>query len=601
MHEKRSTTGEVREAAGTLARAVRLVWSASPFEASTYAALLVVQGLLPAAQVLLLKFTVDAVTHAATGLPVSAAGIAALWVAALAGNVAAGSVNAYLQGNLVEKSTARMQVSLMRQAARQPGLDVVEDPAFHDDLDVLVRGINHRPLNLLVTLASQTRDALTVAGVMLALATFAWWVPLVLFVGVLPEAAAQVRLRRLAWGATLARTPEAREMAYDAATAIGVASAKEVRLFGLLPWLESRYLNRWLAAHTSMRRVRRQHITTALPASLVKLTVAGALLAWVTLRAARGDITAGEVVFVVQGLTHIQASLGEFTAYLGLLGEHLAFFRKYFAFLRAEPRVRHPARPRDLPAGPVDVIFERVSYRYPDGRDALRDVTLHLRVGETVALVGENGAGKSTLVKLLLRFYDPTAGRVLVGGVDLRDLDVNAWRSRVGAVFQDFGRYAYTVRENVTLADVTRAHDGARTHAAVRAAGLDGMLLDLPGGIDTRLGKEFGGTDLSGGQWQKLAVARALFREADVLVLDEPTAALDPRSEAELFASFAELARDRTALLITHRLASVRMAHRVIVLREGRVAQDGTHEELLAQGGEYAALWRLQAERYQEA
>ncbi len=278
--------------------------------------------------------------------------------------------------------------------------------------------------------------------------------------------------------------------------------------------------------------------------------------------------------------------------------EHLRWFGRYHAFLDAAPRVARPEAPRPLPAR-LDLTLEGVSFGYRDGLAVLEDVTVHIPEGQVVAVVGENGAGKSTLVSLLLRFYDPRSGRVLVGAgeerTDLRDLDPAAWRAQVAAVFQDFARFEWTLRENVTLG---RNGSPADLHRAVHGSGLNAVLDRVEGGLDARIGAAFGGVDLSGGQWQKLATARALYRDARLLILDEPTAALDPRSEAEVFQAFAALARGRTTLLITHRLGSVLMADRVLVMKRGRLIEDGTHASLLAAGGEYADLWHLQARQY---
>lgn len=232
-----------------------------------------------------------------------------------------------------------------------------------------------------------------------------------------------------------------------------------------------------------------------------------------------------------------------------------------------------------------EIAFEDVGFVYPGGLQALEGVSFRVPYGQTVALVGENGAGKTTLVKLLLRFYDPSEGRILVGGVDLRELDLAAWRRKVGAVFQRFGRYAFTLGENVGLADLARLDDAEALEAALRNVGLGEVLVRLPRGLATPLGRAFGGRELPGGEWQRLAIARALFREAEVLVLDEPTAALDARAEHRIFSDFARLARGRTALLVSHRLASVREADRILVLKTGRLVEDGTHDELLAKGG----------------
>lgn len=450
-----------------------------------------------------------------------------------------------------------------------------------------------------MTLVYTGRDLLTLVGVSLLLVSVGPWVPLIAVISAYPLARTTLKFRELSWGVTLNRTPEARAMAYEADIALTHLYAAEVRLYDLLPWLRGRYERAFGTAHRAMRRVRKAELLAVLPRSLLSLAVVAGIFAWSLVQAAAGQLSAGEVAVVISGLTTLQNRVFSLVEGTGMIFSHMLYFQKYFDFLAAEPQVKNPERPVPLPAKTPHIRFERVSFHYPDGRAALQDVSFELRPGETVAVVGENGAGKTTLVKLLLRFYDPTEGVVTLGGVDLRSVDLNAWRKRVSAVFQDFGRYAYTVRENVELADIG-AGDEARATAALTKSGFLASADNLPGGIQTRLGKAFGGTELSGGQWQKLALARALYRNADVLVLDEPTAALDPRAEAALYTQFVALTAGNTALLITHRLGSVLMADRVLVLKAGRLVEEGTHAELLACGGEYAELWALQAAQYRD-
>jgi len=572
---------------------VRLLWRVSPWGVSLLALMLVLQGALPVAAIAISQRIIDAL--AAGGRD------ALLWVGTWAGVQLLGGLlgpfDRMLRGELADRFTAAVNLHLIKKSGELAGLGVLEDPAYHDDLEVLRQGARSYPLNLIVNLVFLARDAVTLVALALLLGAYAPWMPLVLLAAALPLARSLVAQREASYRAVVGASPDARAMNYHGQVAMGLEHAAEVRLWGLTDWLAGRYRQRFGRVFARMQQVRRGALWRSLAPLVLFYLAAGFSLGWAVRAAAAGALSVGAVVLVLQGIARMQSSTQGVVESLGYLFERSLFFGHFFRFLEAEPRVRLPARPRPVPERP-EIVFENVGFVYPDGRRALEGVRFRIPYGQTVALVGENGAGKTTLVKLLLRFYDPSEGRILIGGVDLRELDLAAWRRKVGAVFQNFGRYAFTLGENVGLADLARLDDEKAITEAARAAGLGALLDRLPEGLDTSLGREFGGGEISGGEWQRLAIARALFRQAEVLVLDEPTAALDARAEHRIFSDFARLARGRTALLITHRLASVREADRILVLKAGRLVEDGGHGELLAKGGEYAELWRLQAERY---
>ncbi|WP_051935491.1 ABC transporter ATP-binding protein [Deinococcus sp. YIM 77859] len=589
----------IREQLTVLARALPALFRSAPGLVVLMGLMVVVQGLTPTATILLSKWTVDGISRAVQGGETNLTLLALAWAGTALLTQLAQVASTVLQGYAADHFTVQTVTSLMHKMRELPGLDVVEDPRFHDDVETLQVGARFRPLNLTATLLGLLRSLVSVVGVAGTLLTVGWWVPLVVVLGMLPLARTQIRLRELGWSLAIQRTQEARELAYDQRVAMRHEYAKEVRLYDLMPYLTSRYVSKATAYQRVMRAVRNRQVLGVLPAQALALGVTAGLFAYAVAQAEAGVLTAGTVVLVIGALAQVREGLGSVTEYLGMGTEHLRWFQKYYAFLDARPGVAPPETPRPLPAR-LDLTLEHVSFAY-GGQPALEDISLDIPEGQVVAIVGENGAGKTTLVKLLLRFYDPTAGRILVGGpgeaTDLRDLDPTAWRCQVAAVFQDFARFEWTLRENVLLG---RPEDAFKLAQAARASGLDTVLPRLAAGLNTRLGQAFGGVDLSGGQWQKLATARALYRDARILILDEPTAALDPRSESEVFAAFAALARGRTTLLITHRLGSVLMADRILVMRAGRLIEDGTHAELLAQGGEYAELWRMQAGQYLE-
>jgi ATP-binding cassette subfamily B protein len=383
-------------------------------------------------------------------------------------------------------------------------------------------------------------------------------------------------------------------------------AAKEARVFGLAGWLRERYESHALAAVRPVWHARRRIVYLPFLLSIPAwLLLAGVATIGASRAAANGELTLGELAFALQAIVLISA-FGTFFWHSDWQTEH--GLRMYDAVERFEAAaaaaLATEERTADAGGRPREQIrFERVTFGYGDGaRPVLRDLDLTIPAGRSLAIVGLNGAGKTTLVKLLARLYEPQSGRIAVDGIDLRSFDASEWRRRLGAIFQDFVHYDLPVRENVGFGAPALLHDDGRVRSALARAGALDLVDELPHGLDTVLSREYeGGAELSGGQWQRIAIARALMAVeggASVLVLDEPTANLDVRAEAEFFDQFLELTRGVTTILISHRFSSVRRADRIVVLEEGTLVEDGTHQELLARGGRYAELFHLQAERF---
>jgi ATP-binding cassette subfamily B protein len=340
---------------------------------------------------------------------------------------------------------------------------------------------------------------------------------------------------------------------------------------------------------------------TSLLSGLITGTTLAAAYLFVAARGLTGAIDPGGVVLVIGAFTTLSGTLGNISGTFIAVDQHTTFLDDYFSFLGIGPLVPVPKKPTPLPSSLTDGIdFDRVSFTYPGGTEpAVADLSLHIRSGELVALVGENGAGKSTLVKLLLRFYDPGAGTVRVGGVDLKEVDPEALRSRIGVLFQDYASYEFSVRENVVMGRPDGPVDDGRVLDALRDARSEWLLKKMPKGLDSKVGRLFdGGHDLSGGEWQRLALARIMYRDADIWILDEPTSSLDPEAEAAIFAELKDNLKGRIGIVISHRFSTVRIADRIAVIADGHVKEIGTHEELLRANGRYAQLFELQAAGY---
>ena len=581
-----------------LLKTLPLLWRAAPREATALTMGLVVQSLIPATVLYITKRIVDTI---AENLGWQVLGeLVVAWVVVLLLEAILTPWITAIQGNLGEELLGYLSSQVIEKTASFPGLYYFESSRFYDELEFIKNVIRWHPLNLLWFLLSTVRQVVTIVSVMILLATIAWWIPLLLVIAAIPQIVVLTRLQNRTYSAITQNTGHMRAMNYFRNVMTTDTYAKEVRAFDLRTFFVTKYTKAYLNAYTDIRQIRNRQAVWSTLLVLISASANVAAFTYSLRQAIIGAITVGSVLIFVQSLAIIQRQLGDLVEFSANgLYENLLHTKRLFDFLDLEPTLSTPAQPQPLPEARADICFHSVNFEYPDGRMALRNVSLTLRAGETVALVGENGAGKSTVVKLLLRLYDSSSGEITYGGVPLKDFDVYAWRKMTAVVFQDFNRYALSLAENIGFGHVEARE--AVTSAASRV-GLHELAQNLPDGYETMLSKQFDGTEFSGGQWQKVALARAFVRyqDAQLLILDEPTASLDPRSEHEIFQAFVELAKGQMTLLITHRLASVQMADRIIVLKDGQVAEEGTHRELLAQGGEYAELWTIQAGAYQE-
>lgn len=505
----------------------------------------------------------------------------------------------YADSVLSEMFTNATSVRLMEHAATLD-LEDFEDPELQDRLDRARRQTMGR-MNLLSQLFGQVQDAVTVVSFIAGLVVYAPWLIVLLGVALIPAFVGESHFNALNYQLNFQWTPERRQLEYLRQMGASVETAKEVKIFNLHRYFIARYRAlsaQFLIANRSLARRRALWGTLLAAFGTLGYYLAYGYIAW---RTVKGDFSIGDLTFLAGSFRRLRQLLeGLLVGFSQVAGQAL-YLDDLYSFFEIQPEIRSKpgaiAIPRPIARG---FAFEGVGFRYPDAeRWALRELHFELRAGEVLALVGENGAGKTTLVKLLARLYDPDEGRILLDGRDLRDYDLEDLRANIGVIFQDFVRYHLTAAENIGVGQIDAMDDRARIEAAARRAYADQVVAGLPNGYDQVIGRRFRtGVDLSGGQWQKVAIARAYMRDAQVMILDEPTAALDARSEFEVFQRFKELSHGRTAVLISHRFSSVRMADRILVLDEGRLEASGTHTELLAQGGRYAELFELQAAGY---
>jgi ATP-binding cassette subfamily B protein len=584
---------------------MRLVWSIAPRWTLASIALAVVQGVLPLASLYMIQFIVDAVARGVDAADKSAAFAEVARLILIAGLIGLASALARSTAMLVTEAQGQVITDhisdLIHEKSIAVDLEYYENSKYYDVLHRAQQEAPSRPARIVSDLMMLGQSAITLVGVIGIIFTIHWLVGLIVVAAALPSAYVRFRYSSRMYAWQRGRTVTDRRSWYLHWLLTDGTYAKELRLFDLGGTFRT-----WYHALRDVLRGERLAIAARRSfADLASQTVATvavfgtfAYIAWQTIQ---GIISLGAMMKYYQafniGLNSLQNVLGGVAA----LYEDNLFLTYYHDFIQLEPRVVDPPAPRPLPRPMREgIVFEGVDFHYPDTeRTALSSVDLRIRPGEVTALVGPNGSGKTTLVKLLCRLYDPQQGRVTYDGVDLRDLSATELRRAISVIFQDFARYQLTARQNIWTGNVRLAEDDPAVERAAREAGAHDVIAGLRAGYDTMLGKWFeDGEEISTGEWQKVALARAFVREADVLVFDEPTSALDPLAEWKVFEHIRELAKGRAVVLISHRFSTVRNADRIHILDEGRIVESGTHAELVSLDGEYARMYEVQARAY---
>jgi ATP-binding cassette, subfamily B, bacterial len=616
--ERPRSVRERLAALGYLPQLVRLVWQTHRGFTAAMIVLRLVRAFVPVATLWVAKLIIDQVVliTRAPGTPLTDLWrIVALELAIVVAGELLARASALIESLLGDLFSNHISVRLMRHAATLD-LQQFEDPDFYDHLERARRQTTAR-IGLIAMLLTMGQDIITLGTLGAALVLHNPWLLLLLTLAILPSFLGETHFAALSYSLLFQRTPERRELDYLRYVGASDRTAKEVQMFGLAGWLSDRYAALAQRYYEENRRLSiRKGVVSALLSFIGTLGYYGAYVT-ILLRAAAGTISLGTLTFLASAFARSRDLIQRLLLSASDIYEQSLYLKDLFVFFEMRPTIASKpgaARvPRPIREG---FVFEDVGFQYPGSeRWAIRHVDLAIAPGERIALVGENGAGKTTITKLLARLYDPTEGRILLDGIDLRDYDLASLREAIGVIFQDFVRYDMRFDENVGVGEI----NGVTSYlGAVRDAGENGVpappdaLVDaserslastlLPRftrGYRQMLGRRFDdGVDLSGGEWQKIALARAYMREAQLLILDEPTAALDARAEYEVFVRFNRLMAGRMAVVISHRFSTVRMADRIVVLGEGRVLEEGTHEELLVREGLYAELFEMQAAGY---
>jgi ATP-binding cassette subfamily B protein len=581
---------------------LRMVWETSPPLVCATATLRLIRALMPAAMLWVSKLILDAVVgriSRGTGSLTHLWKLVALELSLAVASDILGRANTLCDSLLGDRFTNRISVRLMQHASR---LDLAsfEDPVFYDKLERARRQTTAR-LGLLASLLGLCQDFISLISLSGLLIVFSPWLMVLLIAAVIPAFLGETHFSTLAYSVLFRWTPGRRLLDYLRLLGASAGSAKEVKMFGLGEYLAERYqrLSDEIYDENKALAIRRAVVGSGL--NLVSTGGYYGAYAVVLVKTLAGSISIGTFTLLTGAFSRSRGYIESILAGFNGISEQALFLQDLFEFFEMEPTIR--SLPNALPAPrPIRAGFEfrNVSFAYPgSNRLVVSDINLHLDSGEKIALIGQNGAGKTTLVKLLARLYDPTEGRILLDGVDLREYDVEDLRREIGVIFQDYLRYDMAVRENIGFGRLESLFDHERIATAARKSLAQPIIDRLPNGYDQMVGLRFeGGVDLSGGEWQKFALARAYMRDAQLLILDEPTATLDARAEYEVFQRFADLTRRRMAVLISHRFSTTRMADRILVLADGVIQEQGTHSQLVALGGRYAELFELQAAGY---
>jgi ATP-binding cassette subfamily B protein len=592
----------IRRVTKNLQQAMVLAWAASPRLLTRFTLLGMFNAIMPPISVYLSARLVNVIAGAherATTFRAILPIIIGLWVTIVIQR-ALGAYIGYSRNLFVRRVELEAERRLLAKAAT---IDMghFDNSDWYDRLSRAKRDVSWRPGDLTWSVLGLSGNIVTIVLMAGLLASLHWLLVVLALAASFLSMAIESRVTAKLYKYYYKETPEERERQYIGDLFVQSRTIKEIRAFVLGDYL----LGRYRKLSEDLFRKREQIFASSkriyMLSGIVAGTVLGLAYVFVAFCGIAGTISPGAVVLVIGAFTAVSGTLGQITSTFVSVDQHTAFLEDYFSFLSIGPLVPVPPKPRVLPPGMIDGIdFDGVSFSYPGGSGiALQDLDLHIRSGELLALVGENGAGKSTLVKLLLRFYDAQKGAIRIGGIDVREMDPEQLRGRIGVLFQDYATYELSVRENILMGWPYKEPKDEQIVKALRDSRSEWLVSKLPNGLDSKVGRLFeGGHDLSGGEWQRLALARIMYRNADIWILDEPTSSLDPEAEAAIFAELKENLKGRIGIVISHRFSTVRIADRIAVIADGRVAELGSHEALLAAGGRYAELFKLQAAGY---
>lgn len=574
--------------------------------------MVIVQGIVPACFVILTKLIVDNFQKIEYVVYLACA-----WAMLFVVEMILNSWAFKVQGDLTDKLTNHIQSSVMTKIDNLGSIELFERADFKNDVQVVNSQSAYQPINIMIFSVSLLKSALIIFSTGLALGSLAWFIPILVILAAIPEGLISFKLQKATWNALLSQSENTRKMRYYYETSFSERNAQEIKTFDVMQFFKAKYDQSFADVYAQMSQMRTKQAIQSSAVALLPAMLNGGILLWFLLYQ-KESLGYGFLVVFLQSIMLIRGNISLAISDFSNLSDSI-----FFVNILRNVLDKKDALSSDVSENNDDemllnckshqileqsnqnaqfIEFSDVSFAYSGDDNTIDKLSFSVREGEKIAIVGANGAGKTTLVKLLLRLYDPKDGHIYVEGKNLKSMSVKEWRKQIGIVFQEFGKYDLTLRENVALSDIEQINQTDRIYKALKKAGLNINSDDANANqlvLDDILGRKFGDTDLSGGQWQKLAIARTFFKQdVRLYVLDEPSAALDPKSEAAIFEQFAEMTKGVTSILITHKLSSIIFVDRILVIDQGRVVEEGTHQDLLVKNGLYSEMWKLQSKNY---
>lgn len=573
-----------------LIQTYRLFFKSAPLVATCVLLLAPLQAVIPLLAVSAGQKVIDQVANHSPFME-----MIIVWIVATAFQQFLPSLSTMVQGVLTDKLTGFINISLMKKSADLQSISIFDDSKYFDDLQMLRDDASWRPVNLIVFGVSVLQSFLTLAFMLIYLARYNWWLALLLLIVMVPQSISYYRIQQQSFETMVERSKNARYLHYYSGLLLDRRDAKEVRLFNMFPKIIEKYISLFEQTKRDVNQIRKKQLATSSLFAVLTVGVFGYGFYWFTNSVRIGALEVGVLLMFVSVIGYISTSMARVVEDSSLLYDSLLWIEKYFNFLKYQDNFENGTQ--NFPDDFENLNVKNLSFTYPfSDAEVLRNVSFSVKSGEKIAVVGENGSGKSTLVKLLMRFYDPTNGKISVDNYDLKDFNIFDLHKNLSATFQDFSRFKLTLKENVITG---YSFNKDRVNNVLKASGLGDLLANDHLNLNTMLAKDFkNGTDLSGGQWQKVALARDLYADGKIEFLDEPTAALDAKSEAEIYQRFLKENDNKTIFFVTHRLSVVRFADKVLFLDGGKVSGFDTHTNLLQINPKYKEMYDLQKNAY---